>query len=97
MKTDRLFSGPFLAGICDAWNSRKKHKDYDFYLGQILLADALLDVGCGTGTLLHEARDRGHAGWLCGLDPAPTMLEYAKKRTDIERYTGHLQSADRFA
>ena len=40
MKTDHLFSDPFLAGIYDVWNPRKKRKDYDFYLGQILAADA---------------------------------------------------------
>ncbi|MDF1779133.1 MAG: class I SAM-dependent methyltransferase, partial [Rhizobiaceae bacterium] len=97
MKTDHLFSDPFLAGIYDVWNPRKKRKDYDFYLGQILAADAVLDVGCGTGTLLHEARDRGHAGRLCGLDPAPAMLEYAQRRTDIEWFAGDLQSADPIA
>jgi SAM-dependent methyltransferase len=56
----------------------------DFYLGLVMSADRALDVGCGTGRLLHRARDSGHAGRLCGLDPDPAMLDQARVRTDIE-------------
>lgn len=56
----------------------------DFYLGLVMSADRVLDVGCGTGRLLHRARDSGHAGRLCGLDPDPAMLDQARVRTDIE-------------
>ena len=56
----------------------------DFYLGLVMVADRVLDVGCGTGTLLHRARDDGHIGRLCGLDPDPAMLGRAQRRTDIE-------------
>ena len=56
----------------------------DFYLGLIMSADRVLDVGCGTGRLLHRARDVGHTGRLCGLDPDPAMLDEARVRRDIE-------------
>jgi SAM-dependent methyltransferase len=56
----------------------------DFYLSLVMDADAVLDVGCGTGTLLHRARRDGHAGRLCGLDPDPAMLDQARRRTDVE-------------
>jgi SAM-dependent methyltransferase len=56
----------------------------DFYLGLVMSADRVLDVGCGTGRLLHRARDVGHNGRLCGLDPDPAMLDQARVRTDIE-------------
>jgi SAM-dependent methyltransferase len=56
----------------------------DFYLGLVMSADRVLDVGCGTGRLLHRARDAGHSGRLCGLDPDPAMLDQARVRTDIE-------------
>ena len=56
----------------------------DFYLGLVMSADRVLDVGCGTGRLLHRAREAGHTGRLCGLDPDPAMLDQARVQTDIE-------------
>ncbi len=56
----------------------------DFYLDLVMAADRVLDVGCGTGSLLHRARDAGHVGRLCGLDPDPAMLRRARRRTDVE-------------
>ncbi|MBL1094422.1 MULTISPECIES: class I SAM-dependent methyltransferase [Streptomyces] len=60
----------------------------DFYLDLVMSADSVLDVGCGTGTLLHRARARGHRGRLCGLDPADGMLARARRRTDIAWLAG---------
>lgn len=56
----------------------------DFYLGLVMAAERVLDVGCGTGALLHRARDAGHRGRLCGLDPDPAMLGQARSRPDVE-------------
>jgi SAM-dependent methyltransferase len=56
----------------------------DFYFGLVMSAGRVIDVGCGTGSLLHRARDAGHAGRLCGLDPDPAMLDQARIRSDIE-------------
>jgi SAM-dependent methyltransferase len=89
---DHLFYDPYLAAVYDAWHPRSVRHDYDFYLPRILTADAVLDVGCGTGTLLHEARQAGHSGRLCGIDLAPGMLKRARARTDIEWALGDLQS-----
>ncbi|HWO64186.1 MAG TPA: class I SAM-dependent methyltransferase [Umezawaea sp.] len=60
----------------------------DFYLGLVLPATSVLDVGCGTGALLGRARDSGHTGRLCGLDPDEEGLAVARRRTDIEWITG---------
>ena len=56
----------------------------DFYLELVMGASSVLDVGCGTGTLLHRARVAGHAGRLCGLDPDPLMLRQARDRPGVE-------------
>jgi SAM-dependent methyltransferase len=55
-----------------------------FYLELVLEARSVLDVGCGTGTLLHRAREAGHEGRLCGIDPDASRLRVARRRTDVE-------------
>ncbi len=56
----------------------------DFYFDLIMQASSVTDVGCGTGTLLHRARDGGHVGHLRGVDPDPEMIALARTRSDIE-------------
>jgi SAM-dependent methyltransferase len=87
---DRLFSDSRLAALYDLFSARRR--DLDFYLELVMSASTVLDVGCGTGALLHRARELGHTGWLCGLDPARGMLEQARKRSDVEWYFGDLAS-----
>ena len=52
----------------------------DFYLSYAMPAASVLDVGCGTGSLLAKAREDGHAGRLAGIDPDVAMLDRARKR-----------------
>ena len=87
---DHLFEDAGLAGLYDQFCPRAQRADFDFYLPLVMSARSVLDVGCGTGALLHEARDAGHGGRLCGLDPASGMLAQARKRTDIEWILGDL-------
>jgi SAM-dependent methyltransferase len=89
---DRLFSDADLAALYDALCPREERADFDFYLPMVMSAAAVLDVGCGTGAMLKEARERGHRGRLCGLDPAPGMLAQARERSDIEWVLGDLAS-----
>jgi SAM-dependent methyltransferase len=60
----------------------------DFYLALVMSAISVLDVGCGTGALLKRAREDGHRGRLCGVDPDEARLGVARRRTDIEWVTG---------
>jgi len=89
---DPLFSDTDLAALYDAWWPQAQRKDFDFYLPLVMSAEAVLDAGCGTGALLHAARQSGHKGRLCGLDPAAGMLAQARKRADIEWVLGDLTS-----
>jgi ubiquinone/menaquinone biosynthesis C-methylase UbiE len=89
---DRLFAEPSLAALYDLFSPRDRRSDFDFYLPYVMSARAVLDVGCGTGALLRRARESGHSGRLCGLDPAIGMLEQARKRSDIEWILGDLSS-----
>ena len=82
-----------LAALYDAFCPTEGRGDFAFYLPRIMAARAVLDVGCGTGTLLRLARGAGHPGRLVGLDPAPGMLARARRRTDVEWVLGDLSSA----
>ena len=81
-----------LAALYDAFCPTEGRGDFAFYLPRIMAARAVLDVGCGTGTLLRLAREAGHPGRLVGLDPAPGMLARARRRTDVEWVLGDLSS-----
>ncbi|MEU2587735.1 class I SAM-dependent methyltransferase [Streptomyces avermitilis] len=88
---DRSFSDATLAGLYDALNPWGPGED--FYLGLVMSAHSVLDIGCGTGALLGRARGAGHQGRLCGLDPAAAMLVQARRRRpDVEWVLGDLRS-----
>jgi SAM-dependent methyltransferase len=88
----RQFSDDRLAALYDLFFPPRQRDDFAFYLPLVMAAQAVLDVGCGTGALLRIARESGHAGRLCGLDPAVGMLNQARQRSDIEWVQGDLSS-----
>lgn len=85
-----MFSDADAAALYDLLNpwepgSRSSDRFYDELVGA---ADSVLDVGCGTGAMLHWARGHGHTGLLAGLDPDRAALARARRRTDIEWVEG---------
>ncbi|MDQ3381028.1 MAG: class I SAM-dependent methyltransferase [Actinomycetota bacterium] len=72
-----------LYDVLNAWGPSD-----DFYLALVMEAGSVLDVGCGTGAMLHRARQAGHVGRLCGVDPDRASLGMARRRTDIEWVAG---------
>jgi SAM-dependent methyltransferase len=60
----------------------------DFYLRLVMDAPSVLDIGCGTGAMLRRAREAGHSGRLCGLDPDRASLALARRRADVEWFEG---------
>ena len=84
--TTALYSDSRAAALYDVLNP--PGPDDAFYLGLVSDASAVLDVGCGTGRLLGGAREAGHTGRLCGVDPDFAMLELARRRSDVEWLQG---------
>lgn len=89
---EHQFTEDRLAALYDLFYPPARRDDFAFYLPLVMSARAVLDVGCGTGALLHWARESGHNGRLCGLDPASGMLNQARARSDIEWVLGDLSS-----
>ncbi len=87
---DRAFESSQLAALYNPMFRSEMRGDFTMYLPLVMRADSVLDIGCGTGALLHQARDQGHTGRLTGLDPANGMLEQARRRSDIEWVQGDL-------
>jgi SAM-dependent methyltransferase len=88
---DALFDDRYLASLYDLICVDRG--DEDFYLQLMHSAPRVLDLGCGTGTLLDRARRGGHSGRLVGLDPADGMLEQARRHPGIEWMQGTLPEA----
>ncbi|WP_084419839.1 class I SAM-dependent DNA methyltransferase [Henriciella litoralis] len=88
---DRFFNEAKLARLYDAICETAGREDYDFYLPHIVAADSVLDIGCGTGTLLEEACTAGHKGSLTGIDPAEGMMEVARTKPGIDWVCGFLE------
>ncbi|ANP49244.1 SAM-dependent methyltransferase [Streptomyces griseochromogenes] len=88
---DHSFADLSLASLYDSLNPWGPGDD--FYLELVRSADSVLDVGCGTGRLLRQARAEGHQGRLMGLDPAAAMLVQARRaEPGVEWVLGDLRS-----
>ncbi|MFG2191255.1 class I SAM-dependent methyltransferase [Streptomyces sp. NPDC048639] len=85
-----MFSDADAAALYDLlnpWDPEQWPADR-FFDELLMAAGSVLDVGCGTGAMLHRARERGHGGRLVGLDPDPAALARARRRTDVEWFKG---------
>jgi SAM-dependent methyltransferase len=72
-----------LHDLLNPWDPARWPGD-GFYDDLVMAAGSVLDVGCGTGAMLHRASEHGHAGRLAGLDPDPAMLARARCCAGIE-------------
>ena len=72
-----------LYDVLNPWQASDDH-----YASLATAATSVLDIGCGTGTVLKAVRAAGHPGRLVGVDPDPAALEVARQRTDVEWLVG---------
>ncbi|HID7483481.1 class I SAM-dependent methyltransferase [Morganella morganii] len=77
---DPLYRDPELAQFYDMDNEWRA--DFDMYLTRAATAGRILDLGCGTGTLMAAIAEKYPHKILTGADPAAAMLAIAQKKTD---------------
>lgn len=84
------FSDAEVAALYDDQNpwDLNGHPENAFISALVLDAESAVDVGCGTGSMLHVARRDGHRGRLVGIDPDPAMLDRARRCGDVEWVLG---------
>ena len=78
----------------------RKFRQRTLELAKLQSGDAVLDVGCGTGTLLIEAAKRiGPSGSTNGVDRSAQMLAHARRKAAAQGVTANFVegSADRLA
>ncbi|MFE7314063.1 class I SAM-dependent methyltransferase [Streptomyces sp. NPDC057555] len=79
--------------LLNPWDPRRWPGDA-FYAELVRDAGAVLDVGCGTGLMLHWLREHGHVGRLVGIDPDRAALARARRRADVEWVEGTARSME---
>ncbi len=79
------FTDPRLVAVYETVNAYEPGTQPDFYLGLATEAGAraVVDLGCGTGLITRELARRGFE--VTGIDPAPAMLDVARRRPDGDR------------
>jgi ubiquinone/menaquinone biosynthesis C-methylase UbiE len=79
----RLFD--WMAGVCTL-GREKKLRQWTLDLADLQPGNVVLDVGCGTGTLLLAAAERvGPSGALRGVEPSTDMAEHARRKAEAHR------------
>ncbi|WP_209326223.1 class I SAM-dependent methyltransferase [Brevibacterium renqingii] len=79
---DSIFSNPRLARVYDPLDPDRS--DLDMYLRYIkeFKATTVLDVGCGTGTLISKLTTLGI--FTLGVDPAAASIDVAREKVDSD-------------
>jgi ubiquinone/menaquinone biosynthesis C-methylase UbiE len=73
------------------WSKRLAAPFLDF--AKIDDAHKVLDVGCGTGSLIQSILDRTQRTQIVGIDPAQAFIDYSRTRFSDERATFDCGSA----
>lgn len=83
MKLDLHYVDPRLVALYDAANPRGADTAFYLRLADRLVAQVIVDLGCGTGLLTRAFAREGRR--VIGVDPAEAMLAVARQGAGAER------------
>jgi SAM-dependent methyltransferase len=83
MHLDLHYVDPRLVALYDTDNPRGADTDFYVDLADELMAQTLIDLGCGTGLLTRELATPERR--VFGVEPAGEMLTYARRQPGAER------------
>lgn len=83
VRLDQHYVDPRLVAMYDENNPRGADTGFYLRLAMDLRARRILDLGCGTDLLTRELAIAGRE--VIGVDPAPMMLAYARRRPGADR------------
>jgi len=89
---DQEFANPRLAEIYDYLDSDRSDLNHYVSLIENLNVKSVLDVGCGTGSLLCLLSGKGLK--LCGVDPAAASLAVSRRKAGSEEVDWVLGNAE---
>src|SRR3990170_2056503 len=76
------FITPFYDSVCNLMGYGKAFKRMALALSEIVDGEKIMDVGCGSGTLLIEAKTRYPNSDFLGIDPDKKILQLAEKKLE---------------
>ncbi len=76
------FITPLYDGFCNLLGYGKAFKRMALELSSIVDGEKVLDVGCGSGTLLIEAKMRYPNSEFVGIDPDKKILQIAQRKLE---------------
>lgn len=83
IKLDQHYLDPRLVALYDIENTRGADTDFYVRLAADLDARTIIELGCGTGRLTLDLVGDGRQ--VIGVDPAPAMLAYARRKPGAEQ------------
>ena len=83
IKLDQHYMDSRLVELYDIENTRGADTDFYVRLAAALDARTIIELGCGTGRLTLDLVGDGRQ--VIGIDPAPAMLAYARRKPGAEQ------------
>jgi SAM-dependent methyltransferase len=80
---DPIFADPRLAALYDVFDGDRSDLDLSEAIADEVDAAAVLDIGCGTGTLACRLAERGIE--VVGVDPAQASLDIARTKRGADK------------